>query len=73
MPEINYTYSAWRKSSRSNDQGGNCVEVGFTPDGAMTGIRDTKEAGRPDRGTLQVPRSAWAKFIGAVRDGDFPA
>lgn len=69
MPDKNI-YSAWRKSSRSNNQGGNCVEVGFTPDGAMTGIRDTKESGRPGQNTLEVSRSTWASFIGAIRRGD---
>jgi hypothetical protein len=72
MPEPNRTYGQWRKSSRSGGNNGNCVEVGFTPDGEMTGIRDTKEAGQADRSTLEVPRSAWAKFVGAVREGHFP-
>lgn len=62
-------FGNWRKSTRSNGQGGNCVEVGFTADGALAGIRDTKEAGNPDRGTLTVARSAFASFLDAVRSG----
>ncbi|MBE9376115.1 DUF397 domain-containing protein [Saccharopolyspora sp. HNM0983] len=63
-------FGQWRKSSRSNGQGGQCVEVGFTADGALAGIRDTKEAGDPDRGTLAVSRSSFRSFLDAVRRGD---
>lgn len=67
MPDSNF--SSWRKSSRSNGQNGNCVEVGFTDDGAVTGIRDTKEAGNPNRATLAVDKAQWANFLDRVRDG----
>lgn len=70
MPESIHSYGAWRKSSRSNDQGGNCVEVGFTADGSSAGVRDTKEAGRADRGLLEVRREAWSRFLDAVRRGE---
>ncbi len=63
-------FGNWRTSSRSNAQGGNCVEVGFTADGALTGIRDTKEASDPNRGTLTVSRSAFTSFLNAIRRGD---
>lgn len=62
-------FGNWRKSSRSNAQGGNCVEVGFTADGALTGIRDTKEAGNPNRSTLEVSGSAFATFLNTVKSG----
>lgn len=67
MPDVNF--SNWRKSSRSNGQNGNCVEVGFTADGAVTGVRDTKEASSPNRSTLAVGTAQWASFLGAVRSG----
>ncbi|MFI0468670.1 DUF397 domain-containing protein [Saccharopolyspora sp. 5N102] len=70
MPDTKHNYRAWRKSSRSNNQGGNCVEVGFSVDGGMTGVRDTKDR---DGGTLEVPRSTWAAFLDAVRRGDVTA
>ena len=47
--------------------------IGFTPDGAVTGIRDTKQEGSPQRDTLAVSRTAWAKFVDRVRSGDLPA
>ena len=72
MPELSRTYRHWRKATWSGGNNGNCVEVGFTPDGSVTGIRDTKEAGSPDRGVLEVPREAWVKFISAVQNGDLP-
>lgn len=55
----------WRKSSRSNP-GGNCVEVGFTPDAAITGIRDTKDR---SYGTLTVSAGTWSQFLADVKSG----
>jgi hypothetical protein len=56
----------WRKSSRSGAGGNNCVEVGFTPDAATTGIRDTKDR---RHGTLSVSADAWAAFLSNVKTG----
>lgn len=55
----------WRKSTRSN-AGGNCVEVGFTPDATQTGIRDTKDR---SYGTLAVSAGTWSAFLSAVKTG----
>lgn len=57
--------SDWRKSTRSN-AGGNCVEVGFTPDATQTGIRDTKDR---SYGTLSVSSDVWSAFLSTVKDG----
>ncbi|MGP4021446.1 DUF397 domain-containing protein [Saccharopolyspora sp. 5N708] len=70
MPDTKYMYSAWRKSSRSGTNGGNCVEVGFDDEADMAGIRDTKDRAG---GTLEVSRAVWAKFVDAVRRGDMSA
>ncbi len=62
MPDTHF--SQWRKSSRSNGQSGDCVEVGFASDGATTGIRDTKDRGY---GTLSVSADAWTAFLANVK------
>ncbi|MEU3664119.1 DUF397 domain-containing protein [Streptomyces sp. NPDC032940] len=54
----------WFRSSYSNSEGGNCVEVAITP---VIHIRDSKTA--PTGPELQVSASAWAAFIDAVRPG----
>lgn len=61
------TYSGWRKSSRSGGNGGNCVEVGFAADDRA--IRDTKQAGDPNRSTLAVSGTAFAAFLNRIKSG----
>jgi hypothetical protein len=54
---------AWRKSSYSGTQGGNCVEVAER--GGMILVRDTK-----DRGHGPVHRftaAQWRRFAGQVK------
>jgi len=55
------TPRAWRTSSYSSDQGGNCVEV--APDVQCVGIRDTKNR---DQGHLTVKPSTWHAFIRSI-------
>jgi hypothetical protein len=52
----------WRKSSRSNDSGGNCVEVATLSDHVL--IRDSKA---PKGGTLAVSPAEWRAFLDSVR------
>ncbi|MFF5759755.1 DUF397 domain-containing protein [Streptomyces longwoodensis] len=52
----------WRKSSHSNSEGGNCVEVAVTPE--TVHIRDSKT---PDPPHLTLPAPAWSAFVGALR------
>lgn len=49
----------WRKSSYSNGEGGNCVEVADGVPGAVP-VRDSKS---PDAGALVISAPAWAAFI----------
>lgn len=56
----------WRKASRS-DNGGECVEVAFGPDGRAVGlVRDTKAR---ERGHLAVTRETWQAFLADVKAG----
>lgn len=56
----------WKKSSRSNGSGGQCVEVG-TGKGVF-GVRDTKDR---DGGTLHFGDSSWVAFVRGVQAGWF--
>ncbi|RKT83467.1 protein of unknown function [Saccharopolyspora antimicrobica] len=56
----------WRKSSRSNGNGGMCVEVGGGA--GIVGVRDTKDR---DGGTLAFDRRSWSAFLGAIKGQRF--
>ncbi|MER5971222.1 DUF397 domain-containing protein [Streptomyces sp. NPDC002055] len=55
----------WRKSSYSNSNGGECVEVA---DG-ITGLIPVRDSKNPDGPALVFPAASWASFVDAVRDG----
>ncbi|WP_326555978.1 DUF397 domain-containing protein [Micromonospora sp. NBC_01813] len=52
----------WRKSSRSGDNGGSCVEVA-TLAGGTIGVRDSKDPHGP---ALLFPTDAWTAFLTAT-------
>ena len=52
----------WRKSSHSDANGGQCVEVALTGTGVT--VRDTTNRGGP---TLSVPASAWRAFAADLK------
>ncbi|MFI7429414.1 DUF397 domain-containing protein [Micromonospora sp. NPDC049836] len=54
----------WRKSSRSDNNGGACVEVAFTGSGVL--VRDSKDRSGP---TLHVEGPAWAAFLAGLSIG----
>ncbi|MEW9519352.1 DUF397 domain-containing protein [Streptomyces tubercidicus] len=58
----------WRKSSYSNPDGGNCVEVadGFP---AAVPVRDSKTPHGP---ALLFEAAAWSSFVNAVKGGQLP-
>lgn len=62
-PRIDVSHAAWRRSSYSNQDGGNCVEVADGFPGVLP-VRDSK---RPDGPVLVVDGAAWAGFVVAVR------
>jgi hypothetical protein len=63
----NLTGAQWRKSSYSNGNGGNCVEVADL-DGGARAIRDSKDPAGP---ALMFTGSEWVAFTAGVRAGEF--
>ncbi|MET8382708.1 DUF397 domain-containing protein [Streptosporangium canum] len=59
--------AVWRKSSRSSDNGGQCVEVADNLPGVV-GIRDSRD---PDGPKLLFTPAEWRSFIGGVKSGAF--
>lgn len=60
---------AWRKSSYSNGEGAECVEVADgLPD--LVGVRDSKNPTGP---ALLFPAASWRAFIAAVKQDRFPS
>lgn len=53
------TGAVWRKSSRSNTQGGECVEVADKLPGVI-GVRDSKDPAGP---VLTFDPTAWRAFL----------
>lgn len=56
----------WKKATRCDNSGPNCVEVAHTPEGTL--VRDTKQ---PDSPVLRFTPDEWAAFVGGVKDGEF--
>ncbi|MEU1118848.1 MULTISPECIES: DUF397 domain-containing protein [unclassified Streptomyces] len=56
---------AWTKSSYSNSEGGDCLEVARDR-GEFLHIRDSKLPASPQ---ITVTAPAWSAFIGAVQPG----
>lgn len=59
---VDLTQAAWRTSSRSTGQGGQCVEVATNLE-AVVAVRDSKDRAG---GTILVAPAAWAAFAAAV-------
>jgi len=64
---VQFTDASWRKSSRSNGNGGNnCVEVAVVA--SAVGIRDSKN---PDGAVLRFSPGAWESFLSDTKLGAF--
>ncbi|MER7206770.1 MULTISPECIES: DUF397 domain-containing protein [Streptosporangium] len=61
--------AAWRKSSLSGSDGGNCVEVARLGGGHI-GVRDSKNITGP---ALAFTASGWESFVKGVKNGTFDA
>ncbi|WP_433539217.1 DUF397 domain-containing protein [Micromonospora sp. CA-249363] len=57
------TGAQWRKSTRSGNNGGSCVEVADNLPGVVL-VRDTKDR---DGGTLAFAPQAWRGFVAFAR------
>ncbi|MFF4173143.1 DUF397 domain-containing protein [Streptomyces sp. NPDC001744] len=66
MRRIDLSAASWRKSSYSNSDGGECVEVSddFAP--LVVPVRDSKTPRGP---VLVFPAGGWSSFVTAVKDG----
>ncbi|GIJ41875.1 DUF397 domain-containing protein [Micromonospora andamanensis] len=62
---MDMTGAQWRKSSKSGNNGGNCVEVADNLPGVVL-VRDTKDR---DGGTLSFQMAAWRGFVEAAKTG----
>jgi hypothetical protein len=60
----------WRKSSRSGDNGGQCVEVAFLTGAAggtsVVGLRDSKDPSGP---VLAFTPVNWIEFVAGIMRG----
>lgn len=63
----NLERAAWRTSTYSGDNGGNCVEVAGNLPGVVV-VRDSKDRTGP---VLTFTCDEWAAFTAGVRDGQF--
>lgn len=63
--EPDLSRATWRKSTRSGNNGGACVEVATA--GKLVGVRDSKDQTGP---ILAVSRDSWSAFLAGVKAGD---
>ncbi|WP_399884789.1 DUF397 domain-containing protein [Streptomyces sp. BBFR51] len=69
MREYDLNHARWRKSSHSNGEGGDCVEVAEGVTGVVP-VRDSKVTGGP---VVVVGSVAWTEFIRTVGAARFLA
>ncbi|MBQ0886751.1 DUF397 domain-containing protein [Streptomyces sp. RM72] len=62
MREYDLSDARWRKSTYSNGDGGNCLEVTDGVPGVIP-VRDSKVAGGP---VIVVGSAAWTEFVRTV-------
>lgn len=63
---MDLTSAKWRKSSYSNGNGGQCVEVARNLPGTVA-VRDSKDPRGPE---LIFRPDQWAAFISGIKAGD---
>lgn len=60
------TGAVWKKSIRSGDNGGSCVEIAFVEE--VVAVRDSKD--KPGPALFFTPRE-WDAFLAGAKDGEF--
>ncbi|MEU0302069.1 DUF397 domain-containing protein [Streptomyces sp. NPDC006175] len=69
MRSIDLSVTAWRKSSHSNSDGGQCVEVSD----AFTDVVPVRDSKNPLGPVLTFAADGWSSFVSAVKDGGVDA
>ncbi|AKG43778.1 protein of unknown function DUF397 [Streptomyces xiamenensis] len=64
-PSFSAADVSWRKSSYSNDEGAECVEVADNHPHAIP-VRDSKTPAHPH---LLIPRGSWQAFVTHLKQG----
>lgn len=64
--QINVDGVVWRKSSRCDNSGPNCVEVAFVDEAVA--VRDSKDPAGP---VLVFTDGEWGAFVGGAKDSEF--
>ena len=67
MSTADLSRAVWRKSTRSDGNGGNCVEVARNLPGIVA-VRDSKDRSGP---ALIFTPDEWTAFLAGVKDGEF--
>ncbi|MDX3373007.1 DUF397 domain-containing protein [Streptomyces sp. ME02-6991-2A] len=69
MRALDLKAATWRRSSYSNQDGGQCLEVAddFAP---VVPVRDSKNPHGP---ALTFAAAGWSSFVSAVKSGDLTA
>ncbi|MFD9685562.1 DUF397 domain-containing protein [Kitasatospora sp. NPDC059146] len=66
MRDPDLSAATWRKSTHSNGDGGQCIEVADGFHGVP--VRDSKDPNGP---SLRFSADAWAAFVSGIKAGDF--
>ncbi|MEU3743831.1 MULTISPECIES: DUF397 domain-containing protein [Streptomyces] len=62
MRQYDLTHAHWFKSSYSNGDGGDCVEVSYD----FTGVVPVRDSKNPTGPVLLVPAAAWSAFVTGI-------
>lgn len=64
---VDLSQAVWKKSSRSGDSGGNCVEVA----GNLPGVVAVRDSKNPTGPALLFSPDTWESFTDSLKSGKF--